>query len=56
MYLRYQVHSSGGMRMLTAHLFGATGALPAPFVQCGVDATEDALSCRAFAPCEGRRR
>jgi hypothetical protein len=35
-----------------SHLFAGSGDLPEPFVECGVDPTEDALGCSRYAPCE----
>ena len=37
---------------LLMHLFAASGDLPAPFVDCGVDLTSDVLGCMRYAPCE----
>ena len=37
---------------ILGHLFSNTGPLPDPFAECGVEASEDTVPCRAFAPCE----
>ncbi len=37
---------------LLQHLFGGVGALPAPFLECGTDGTQDTLDCTTFASCE----
>jgi hypothetical protein len=34
------------------HLFASGPALPAPSASCGLDATEDALTCTSFGPCQ----
>ena len=36
---------------ILAYLFADGPALPAPFAECGVDPTEDALGCDVFPPC-----
>src|SRR4029453_2432409 len=37
-----------------AYLFGGGGPPPAPFPDCGEDATPDALGCDAYPACRGR--
>ncbi len=34
------------------HLVGGSGDLPAPFPDCGIDPTDDALDCAVYAGCE----
>jgi hypothetical protein len=38
---------------LLLHLFADAGPLADPFVECGIDSTEDSLPCRSFRPCAG---
>ena len=41
---------------LLTHLFADNDGLPAPFPDCGLDPTEDALGCDSFAPCATGKR
>ena len=36
---------------ILAHLFAGAGPLPAPFDECGIDPTIDALGCASYTPC-----
>ncbi len=46
-----EIDLSDAIRMLL-HLFAHTGPLKPPFVECGIDPTDDTLDCLEFGPCQ----